>query len=245
MAKNSLRRLLSILPLAALGFALGHSAIADASPLDGEDARLTPTIDAPFLWQIEGGAMPSYLFGTIHAGVESAELPLLVNDAIGRSPLFVMETSPGDVYPPPTGAVYPMGLPMDLSLARNAHQLGARVATLESMNFQLSLLKELLKELGGSRGLAAMLANDSDAIEPLVKAYRDGNLDAIAELTQSGDSSMREVFLTHRNYRWVRKLGRVLAQGGAFIAVGVGHIPGEDGLLDLLDRRGYSISRMA
>ncbi len=242
MASNPLRRLLSILPIAALGLALSGPSVAGASEqASRSEATPSPSIDAPFLWRIDGAERPSYLFGTIHAGVESSELPVLVNSAIGRSDIFVMETSPGDVYPPPPGAVFPMGQPMDLSLANDAHSQGVRVGTLESMAFQLSLLKEL----GSSKELAAMLADDAGALEPLVDAYRQGDLDAISTLTETGDASMREVLLTDRNYRWVRKLSHLLAHGGAFIAVGVGHIPGEDGLLDLLDRHGFSVSRMA
>ncbi len=243
MKADPLSRLLRLLPLAALGLALagGSASDASASTAQAEHTEPSATIDAPFLWKIDGGAKPSFLFGTIHAGVDASELPPLVDNALQESPIFVMETSPGDVYPPAPGLAYPMGMPMDMRLANAAHHAGARVGTLESMGFQLSLLRKL----GSAQELAAILADDSEAIEPLVSAYRAGDLDAISEVTQMGDASMREVLLTQRNHRWVHKLGRLLAHGGAFIAVGVGHIPGEDGLLDLLDQRGFSISRMS
>jgi uncharacterized protein YbaP (TraB family) len=236
MAAAPLLRLLRLLPLAALGVALAGSAPAEAAA----PSQQAPSIDAPFLWQISGGQRPSYLFGTIHAGVDASELPPIVGSALRHSELFVMETSPGDVYPPATSTSFPMGLPMDLSLAEDAHQSGARVATLESMRFQL----DLLRQVGSAEELAAMLADDSEAIEPLVDAYRGGVLEEIGEVTQMGDEAMREVLLTQRNHRWIDKLEGVLSRGSAFIAVGVGHIPGEHGLLDLLDQRGFSIRRM-
>jgi uncharacterized protein YbaP (TraB family) len=152
-----------------------------------------------------------------------------------------METSPGDIYPPIASARFPMGMPMDMSLAQQAHLSGSRVATLESMRFQLGLLKQV----GSAEELGAMLADDTEAIEPLVDAYRSGSLDDISAVTEMGDAAMRELLLTQRNHRWIHKLSRVLSRGSAFIAVGVGHIPGEEGLLDLLDQRGFSISRMA
>lgn len=236
MAVSPLLRFLQFLPLAALGVALAGSAPAEAAPQNP-----APSIDAPFLWQIDGGLEPSYLFGTMHAGVDASDLPPIVSQSLRSSKLFIMETSPGDMYPPTARATFPMGLPMDMSLANEAHLSGSRVATLESMRFQLGLLKQV----GSAEELGAMLADDSEAIEPLVDAYRSGNLEDISEVTHMGDPAMREVLLTQRNHQWIHKLSRVLPRGGAFIAVGVGHIPGEDGLLDLLHQRGFSISRIA
>jgi uncharacterized protein YbaP (TraB family) len=33
-------------------------------------------------------------------------------------------------------------------------------------------------------------------------------------------------------------------EGGAFIAIGAAHLPGENGVLALLERRGYSVARL-
>jgi uncharacterized protein YbaP (TraB family) len=236
MSTGPLDRLLRLLPLAALGVALAGPATADAQPTDP-----APSIDAPFLWQIDGGDRPSYLFGTIHAGVEAAELPPVVDGALSCSDFFVMETTPGDLFHPSALAQFAMEVPMDMMLARDAHAGGIPVGTLESMQFQLSLLKQV----GSSEELAAMLADDSEAIEPLVSAYRAGDLDQISQVSHMGDAEMRQILLTDRNHRWMHKLGGLLSRGGAFIAVGVGHCPGPDGLLDLLDQRGYSIRRLA
>ena len=162
MVAPTLQRLLRFLPLAALGVVLAGSTPAEAESSESK----APTIDAPFLWQIDGGDKPSYLFGTIHAGVDAEELPSIVSHSLQQSEFFVMETSPGDVYPPAANTSFPMGTPMDLMLAEEAHQHGSRVGTLESMHFQL----DLLKQVGSAEELAAMLADDSQAIEPLVDA---------------------------------------------------------------------------
>ena len=177
--------LLRILPLAALGVALAGGVPAEASATSAPAA----TLDAPFLWRIDGGDKPSYLFGTIHAGVGASELSPLVGDAIESSDLFVMETAPANFLT----TRFPSEVPMDIELARSAHRGGTPVATLESMKFQLSLLAQL----GSTEELAAMLADDSSAIEPLVDAYRGGELATIEAVTDMGDAGFSDLSLIH------------------------------------------------
>jgi uncharacterized protein YbaP (TraB family) len=47
--------------------------------------------------------------------------------------------------------------------------------------------------------------------------------------------------LAERNHRMVRRLQELLDQGNTFIAVGALHLPGEEGMLRLLQQRGYTV----
>src|SRR5690349_16614938 len=52
----------------------------------------TTQVVRPFLWTSEKGGKQSYLFGTIHTGVDARkELPKEVWDAFDKAPCFVME----------------------------------------------------------------------------------------------------------------------------------------------------------
>jgi hypothetical protein len=42
----------------------------------------------------------------------------------------------------------------------------------------------------------------------------------------------------------VERLRPRLAEGGAFVAVGALHLPGEEGILRLLERQGYRVTRL-
>jgi uncharacterized protein YbaP (TraB family) len=49
----------------------------------------------PFLWEVQGAAGPSYLFGTIHAGFHAdQELPAWVWDKLDGAETFIMELDP-------------------------------------------------------------------------------------------------------------------------------------------------------
>ena len=76
------------------------------------------------------------------------------------------------------------------------------------------------------RDLAAMMAISDAAIE-------------------SGDQRIARDFeqrlIIERNHLMADRLEAHLQRGGAFIAVGALHLPGEDGLIRLLEQRGYSL----
>jgi uncharacterized protein YbaP (TraB family) len=46
-----------------------------------------------------------------------------------------------------------------------------------------------------------------------------------------------------RNHRMVERMTKSF-DGGAFVAIGALHLPGEDGVLALLEQRGYAIKRV-
>ena len=47
-----------------------------------------------------------------------------------------------------------------------------------------------------------------------------------------------------RNVTMVNRMAVRLAEGGAFIAVGALHLPGERGLVSLLTQAGYTVTRV-
>src|SRR5690606_11362181 len=88
-----------------------------------------------------------------------------------------------------------------------------------------------------------------EAFEALIAGYRAGDLEVIREYTI--DSEDAEEFpeyiaamFDHRNHAWMPALVEEFGQGGAFVAVGAGHLVGEEGLLRLLKKEGFTIERV-
>jgi len=83
----------------------------------------------------------------------------------------------------------------------------------------------------------------------MLEAYLDRDLAALAELQEQfsyeesdiDDKFMYEL-IDKRNTRMVQRMQPVLQQGNAFIAIGALHLPGEKGVLHLLEQQGYSVS---
>lgn len=53
-----------------------------------------------------------------------------------------------------------------------------------------------------------------------------------------------ERLLDRRNHNMVRRMEMRLKEGKAFIAVGAGHLPGREGVLNLLAQKGYTLTRV-
>lgn len=54
--------------------------------------------------------------------------------------------------------------------------------------------------------------------------------------------SIKQKVLLDRNYRMVRRMKPRLMEGNSFIAVGALHLPGDEGILRLLEKEGYKVT---
>lgn len=97
--------------------------------------------------------------------------------------------------------------------------------------------------------LESMLSDkDSDPRE-MTDAWLAGDTQVLAGLMDMGlgdsdaDRSLRQALLTDRNRRWVDPIVTAMEQGQQpFVAVGAGHIGGSDGLIALLEARGWTVT---
>jgi uncharacterized protein YbaP (TraB family) len=84
----------------------------------------------------------------------------------------------------------------------------------------------------------------------LMELYSRGDLAAIAHQNESGHEGdqlfqrMNERMLYARSEQMVARMQEHLQAGGALVAVGALHLTGERGILRLLEKRGYTITRV-
>lgn len=78
----------------------------------------------------------------------------------------------------------------------------------------------------------------------LVNDYPDGDLDKIFQYTLHPVESnpvFIEEFYTKRNSEWLPKIDRMMHEKPAFIAIGISHLEGDQGVLNLLKEKGYAL----
>ncbi len=141
---------------------------------------------------------------------------------------------------------------LDLVLLERARARGIPVSGLESMEEQLNLVDDLPLEeqIAALRDTLENLEAIETSFEEMHAAYLQRDLSALVALNeryqQLGDSEIGEKFMRRlideRNERMAARLQARLERGGVFVAVGALHLPGREGLIELLRRRGYRVS---
>jgi TonB family protein len=90
---------------------------------------------------------------------------------------------------------------------------------------------------GGTRARAAYRMT--------VAIYKQQNLPMIDEMNKLSQSEVTEdVLLDSRNKKWLELMPAMMDSASVFFAVGAGHLPGDDGLIDLLRKAGYTVEAL-
>ncbi|WP_228726909.1 TraB/GumN family protein [Novosphingobium aureum] len=138
---------------------------------------------------------------------------------------------------------------IDRQVAAKASARGMANEAFETPEYQISLFDTLPAETQ-ERYLAEVvdaLPTMKDDIARMVEAWRTGKAEVLAELLnqQEDDPRIREVLLTERNRHWAQWLEKRLDEpGSVFVAVGAGHLAGEDSVQALLAAKGITAERV-
>lgn len=132
---------------------------------------------------------------------------------------------------------------MDLYLYGIAQKQGKLVGGIEDVEDQLNVLDDLFDEMD-----LAYLTQDStrqagaDAIEQMKQIYLKQDLDGIESFTTGLTSQkFKDVLLMRRNMKMARRMDSLARRRSSFFAVGVAHLPGDTGVIDLLRKRGFVV----
>jgi uncharacterized protein YbaP (TraB family) len=136
----------------------------------------------------------------------------------------------------------PKVVAMDVGLATRARARRIPVEGLESWEAQLAALDAVVTVADLQQAIRTRAALRCDYGE-LLAAYAAGDLAAIEPMLVIPRTA--PTILWARNRVWLPVLERYLADRGAFVAVGLGHLLGDQGVPALLARAGYTVERIA
>jgi uncharacterized protein YbaP (TraB family) len=133
---------------------------------------------------------------------------------------------------------------MDVFLWNLAKRKHRNTVGLEYVSEQIQLLDTMGVE--GLRRIARDTANeDADALQRMIVAYRNENLDdltAMASDTAVMAGNERESLNDDRNHRLVDRMIPLLERGRTFVAVGALHLTGSESVITLLRQRGWTVT---
>jgi hypothetical protein len=114
---------------------------------------------------------------------------------------------------------------------------------LETIQMQMDLVNDVPYEEQIKLLLQGLTTNNSE-FNTMLNCYLKQDLNKLGELMNDAELSpeFNANFLVKRNQNWIPQISKMVQEKPIFIAVGAGHLPGEQGVLKLLQEAGYTVS---
>jgi hypothetical protein len=145
---------------------------------------------------------------------------------------------------------YDPNLGIDQHFLKRAKHDGKAVLEIESAEEQMALLSRDDKEF--QELLLRYTLEDMHEMEPLLntmfKSWKEGDADTLASVVDSSlvvDPRLKKVYdtlITKRNYTMTKKIRSYLrTKQNYFVVVGAGHVVGDEGIVNILRKRGFKV----
>jgi uncharacterized protein len=119
---------------------------------------------------------------------------------------------------------------------------------LETIEFQVSVFDKMSKD-DMSKMLGSIVTDYSKMkteFDEMIEHYKQQDIDKlyddINKSSMSGFNGYSKDFLDNRNIDWISKISKFSSEKSTFYGVGAGHLAGENGLLNLLKKAGFTIT---
>ena len=125
-----------------------------------------------------------------------------------------------------------------IEMAKNANK---SVSGLETVEDQVNMFA---KAISIKDMLEMMEAADDKTTATMVNDYKQQNIQALYNL--STDEKMmsldtKKQMLDNRNIKWLEMMPAMMKKESVFFAVGAAHLPGQNGVIELLRKAGYTV----
>lgn len=122
---------------------------------------------------------------------------------------------------------------------------------LETIDYQMSLFDSIPYK---DQAMLLVQAIDEKSGDPdaslqnsdvMFQTYINQDLNGLLEQVTESDGPLAKynnLFLDDRNRNWIPKIESMIRRQSSFIAVGAGHLPGENGVIQLLKAKGYTLT---
>jgi uncharacterized protein YbaP (TraB family) len=138
---------------------------------------------------------------------------------------------------------------LDTYLSQRADETGKTRLALETADFQVGLFTGLSPEqsLAFLRYTLEDLTQMIPEMERLYRDWRAGNVESLEESLFAGFEEFPDVFekmIVNRNRAWMPQIESLLAgDRDAMVVVGSAHLVGEQGVVNLLREKGYTVEQ--
>lgn len=132
------------------------------------------------------------------------------------------------------------GPSMDSEIGKRAQRLAMPVDALETWEEQFVMLNEVVGVEDLQEAIRVRETMKCD-LARMLNAYEAGDIASMTAYLVTPRTAERMLYA--RNRIWLPKLEAYIPKGGAFVAVGLGHMLGDHGLPTLFAKAGYTVER--
>lgn len=133
---------------------------------------------------------------------------------------------------------------LDEYLFLKAKQKEKTIIGIESLQEQINALDGLTipEQLQLVLDAVDSFGKNKKAEQKLLKYYQKQQLSEIAQIIEEGgNEKVNKLLLTNRNYVMADRIANFLPKESIFIAIGAGHLPGNEGVIELLRKKGFTV----
>lgn len=138
---------------------------------------------------------------------------------------------------------------MEQLIMEQAKKNGKRIEGLETMSYQASIFDSIPYKLQAEQLLKYITEGSSQSqadkqFEEMIEAYKAQDIEKLGEFVKEDESGLghyEDILIYNRNRNWVQKLKKIMPEKSLTIAVGAGHLAGENGVIKLLRKEGYTV----
>ncbi len=144
---------------------------------------------------------------------------------------------------------------LDMKLANDALKQGKHLVGLETVAEQLTAMSELPMTFHVQSLIEMLDMGDKmeDLMATMIDLYLKGEIATITPMMKSidptkdknsddGYAAFEQRLITDRNHVMADRADHYLDEGGVFMAVGALHLPGNEGVIELLRKKGFTLS---
>lgn len=137
------------------------------------------------------------------------------------------------------------GQALDLYFFSEAKKGNKRIHGLESVEEQIAAINRMAPEDQKKMLLEGISGEEEDdkMLDQMIKYYAKGDLDKLQQLSDDADygAEFEQALILERNHTMADRMEPLMKEQSTFIAVGALHLPGEEGILKLLEKDGYQV----
>ena len=137
---------------------------------------------------------------------------------------------------------------VESELMKVTKEQGEEVFGLEKMEDQMKVFdaipyktqaEELLKTAKGD------LSNEKEEFKKMLVIYEEKDIEGMLRMMDDSDNKItsenQDVLLNNRNKNWIPIIIKTIKDKPTFFGVGAGHLAGEEGVINLLRKKGYEV----